>query len=96
MDGARQPVLMEAVAQMRSAEPGVAGALHRLHARLRCHGGMIEDGMIEFVRVEYQVRLDARLGFSVTNSGIEFAMPCREFIQYVTDKAGSSRLPSEV
>src|SRR5579863_5775235 len=47
-----ETVFVEAVAQMRAAEPQPARALKRLQLRLRRHRGVIEDWVLELVFVE--------------------------------------------
>src|SRR6185437_9409214 len=62
MHGAGESVLMESVAKMRAAEPRVARALHRLDARLRRDGGMVEHRVLEPMRLEGLVVRDRPFG----------------------------------
>src|SRR5262245_31308523 len=50
-----QPVLVEASAEMRAAEPGVVHALQRPELFLRADGGGVEQGMIVLGLVEHAV-----------------------------------------
>jgi hypothetical protein len=50
-----ETVFVEAVAQMRAAEPCVTYALKGLHLRLRGNGRAIEYRMIEFMGIEQQL-----------------------------------------